>query len=81
MKVIFSTEAKWEVHGAIRYDEAEVDGLGSSFLRELRTGVGQIKRHPLASRIIKGDFRRLYYPNSRLASFIRFSETPFLWLR
>ena len=58
MKVIFSTEAKWEVQGAIRYYEAEVDGLGSSFLRELRTGVGEIKRHPLASRIIKGDFRR-----------------------
>ena len=58
MEVRFSSSAKWEVRGAAKYYEEEVEGLGKAFLQELKRGIGEIKKYPLASRIIKANFRR-----------------------
>lgn len=43
---------------AAAFYESEVEGLGRAFLVKLRQGVEEIKKHPAASRIIRGDFRR-----------------------
>ena len=58
MEVVFSSAALQEVKEAAAYYEAEVNGLGRTFLAKVRDGVSEIKEFPHASRIIRGDFRR-----------------------
>lgn len=62
MDVVFSESAKVEVrHAASRY-ESEVEGLGKAFLSYVENSIEEIERFPLASRVIRRDFRRFLVP-------------------
>lgn len=58
MEIILSPSARKEVKAAAKYYEDEVEGLGKAFLESLRAGIGQIRNHPLASVVIKENYRR-----------------------
>lgn len=62
MEVILSESAKAEVRHAAKYYEDEVEGLGKAFLCYIENSIGEIERFPLASRVIRKDFRRYLVP-------------------
>jgi plasmid stabilization system protein ParE len=62
MDVIISDSAKAEILHAARYYEDEVEGLGKTFVSYIENSIGEIESFPLASRLVRGDFRRFLIP-------------------
>ncbi len=62
MVLIFSESAKVEVQHAASHYESEVEGLGKAFISYIENSVEEIERFPLASRVIRQDFRRFLVP-------------------
>ena len=75
MEVIFSESAKAEVRHAARYYEEEVDGLGKIFLSYVEGSIEEIERFPLASRVIKNNFRRFLVPRFPYGTIYRVEGT------
>lgn len=74
MDLIFSDSAKAEVHQAVKYYEDEVEGLGKAFLSYVENSVEEIQRFPLASRVIRKDFRRFLIPRFPYGIIYRIEE-------
>ncbi|MGK0239197.1 MAG: type II toxin-antitoxin system RelE/ParE family toxin [Verrucomicrobiia bacterium] len=92
MVVIFSESAMAEVRYAAKYYESEVDGLGKAFLSNIENSVEEIEKFPLASRVIRREFRRFLVPRFLygiiyrvetdrifIAAFMHLKRTPFYW--
>ena len=62
MDVIISESAQAEILHAARYYEDEVEGLGKTFVTYVERSIAEIEDFPMASRIVRRDFRRLLVP-------------------
>lgn len=74
MDVIISDSAKAEVQHAAKYYENEVEGLGKAFLSYIEGSIEEIERFPLASRVIRKDFRRFLIPRFPYGIIYRIEE-------
>jgi len=59
MELVFAEGVLNEVLEAVEYFEGQSPGLGKSYLAHIEAGLDFIKRFPYASRVIRGEFRRL----------------------
>lgn len=57
MRLIYHPEAEAEISEAAMFYEQRMAGLGESFLRELRTVIGEIEKQPEWSPIVDDDIR------------------------
>lgn len=75
MDVIISDSAKAEVLHAARYYEDEVEGLGKTFVSYVENSISEIENFPLASRVVRKDFRRFLVPRFPYGVIYRVEES------
>ncbi len=58
MRIVFSELARTELDEAIKYLEAEFEGLGAAFKADVARAKNLIARHPLAGSVQRDEVRR-----------------------
>jgi plasmid stabilization system protein ParE len=56
--ILFEEEAKAELRQSAKYYDHQKPGLGVEFMAEVSAALDYIGRYPLASPVVRGDFRR-----------------------